>query len=332
MASIYIYSPSSTVRDKAAFKRGVKRLKALGHDVDIDEAALAKHMRFAGDDAIRVGSIARAAASEADIALITRGGYGLTRILPAIPYKAIARSIERGTQWVGNSDFTALQSALLAKTGAITWAGPSLGEDFGCANHGSAELAATAEPDDIMEACFDDLVQGIGEGTGWRMPKKPAPKLAKNATHSVAGNVHTTGTSKPLSIQNATLWGGNLNVMTALLATPYLPPIDKGILFFEDVGEHPYRVERMLTSWLHAGILQRQRAIVLGQFTGFKPVPGYDSGFGMASVVQWLRTQTKTPILTGLPFGHVPTKVCLPVGAKVSLNTEGRDALMFWGN
>jgi muramoyltetrapeptide carboxypeptidase len=332
MASIYLYSPSSTVRDKAAFKRGVQRLKTLGHTVELDETARAKYQRFAGDDATRLGSIARAAASGADIALITRGGYGLTRILGDINYKAIAKSIERGTQWVGNSDFTALQNTLLAKTGAITWAGPSLGEDFGCANHGSAEVAAMAEPDDIMEACFDDLVQGIGEGTGWRLPKEPAPELTKNATYSVATNVHTKGTSKPLSIQNATLWGGNLSVLTALLGTPYLPQIDKGILFFEDVGEHPYRVERMLTSWLHAGILQRQRAIVLGQFTGFKPVPGYDSGFGMPSVVQWLRAQTKTPILTGLPFGHVPTKVCLPVGATVSLNTEGRDALMFWGD
>jgi muramoyltetrapeptide carboxypeptidase len=332
MASIYLYSPSSTVRDKAAFKRGVQRLKALGHDVDIDETARAKMQRFAGDDATRVAAIARAAASGADIALITRGGYGLTRILGDINYKAIAKSIERGTQWVGNSDFTALQNTLLAKTGAITWSGPSLGEDFGCANHGSAEVAAMAEPDDIMEACFDDLVQGIGEGTGWRLPKEPAPKLTKNATYSVATNVHTTGTSKPLSIQNATLWGGNLSVLTALLGTPYLPQINKGIVFFEDVGEHPYRVERMLTSWLHAGILQRQRAIVLGQFTGFKPVPGYDSGFGMPSLVQWLRQHTKTPILTGLPFGHVPTKVCLPVGATVSLNTVGRDALMFWGD
>jgi muramoyltetrapeptide carboxypeptidase len=332
MASIYLYSPSSTVRDKAAFKRGVQRLKQLGHTVELDETARAKTQRFAGDDATRVAAIARAAASGADIALITRGGYGLTRILGDINYKAIAKSIERGTQWVGNSDFTALQNALLAKTGAITWSGPSLGEDFGCANHGSAELAATAEPDDIMEACFDDLVQGIGEGTGWRMPKEPVLKATQDATNKIASYASIQRASQPLGIQNATLWGGNLNVLTALLATPYLPPIDKGILFFEDVGEHPYRVERMLTTWLHAGILQRQRAVVLGQFTGFKPVPGYDSGFGMGSVVQWLRQQTKTPILTGLPFGHVPTKVCLPVGAKVSLNTEGRDALMFWGD
>jgi muramoyltetrapeptide carboxypeptidase len=332
MASIYLYSPSSTVRDKAAFKRGIQRLKKLGHTVELDDTARAKTQRFAGDDATRVAAIARAAASGADVALITRGGYGLTRILGDINYKAIAKSIEHGTQWVGNSDFTALQNALLTKTGAITWSGPSLGEDFGCSNHGSAELAAMAEPDDIMEACFDDLVQGIGEGTGWRMPKEPAPKVAKHATNPIAAYANKQGVSKPLGIQNATLWGGNLNVLTALLGTPYLPKIEKGILFFEDVGEHPYRVERMLTSWLHAGILQRQRAIVLGQFTGFKPVLGYDSGFGMPSVVQWLRTQTKTPILTGLPFGHVPTKVCLPVGATVSLNTEGRDALMFWGD
>jgi muramoyltetrapeptide carboxypeptidase len=332
MASIYLYSPSSTVRDKAAFKRGIRRLKTLGHTAELDETALAKYQRFAGDDATRVAAIARAAASGAEIALITRGGYGLTRILGDINYKAIAQSIERGTQWVGNSDFTALQHALLAKTGAITWTGPSLGEDFGCANHGSAEGAATAEPDDIMEACFDDLVQGIGEGTGWRMAAEPAPKAAKYAIVSVAAYAIKQRASKPLSIENATLWGGNLSVLTALLGTPYLPQIDKGILFFEDVGEHPYRVERMLTSWLHAGILQRQRAIVLGQFTGFKPVPGYDSGFGMPSVVQWLRQHTKVPILTGLPYGHVPTKVCLPVGATVSLNTEGRDALMFWGD
>jgi muramoyltetrapeptide carboxypeptidase len=132
MPHIYIYSPYSAVRDKAAFKRSVKRLQVLGHSVEVDKAALASHMRFAGDDATRIAAIHRAAASGADIALTSRGGYGLTRILPGINYKAVAKSIERGTQWVGLSDFSALQSALLAKTGAITWAGPALGEDFGC--------------------------------------------------------------------------------------------------------------------------------------------------------------------------------------------------------
>ena len=128
---IYIYSPSSAVRDKAAFRRGVRRLTTLGYEVEVDEAALASHQRFAGDDETRLAAIHRAAASGADVALIARGGYGLTRILPGINYKAIAKAVHKGTRFVGLSDFTALQSALLAKTGAVTWAGPALGEDFG---------------------------------------------------------------------------------------------------------------------------------------------------------------------------------------------------------
>ena len=74
---IYIYSPSSAVRDKAAFKRGLARLRALCHEVEVDEAALASHTRFAGDDATRLAAIQRAAASVADVALISLGGYGL---------------------------------------------------------------------------------------------------------------------------------------------------------------------------------------------------------------------------------------------------------------
>ena len=156
MAHVYVFSPSSAVRDKAAFRRGVKRLQALGHEVEVDEAALGVQMRFAGDDATRLAAIHRAAASGADVALISRGGYGLTRILPGIAYKKVAKAIEGGTRFVGLSDFTAFQLALLARTGAISWAGPALGEDFG----------VEGTPDDIMEACFDDLVQDQGEGTG----------------------------------------------------------------------------------------------------------------------------------------------------------------------
>ena len=166
---IYIYSPSSAVRDKASFKRGVRHLTALGYEVEVDEAALSSHLRFAGDDETRLAAIHRAAASGADIALISRGGYGLTRILPGINYKAVAKAIAKGTQFVGLSDFTAFQLAVLAKTGAVTWAGPALGEDFG----------TDATVDDIMQACFEDLITGQGEGCGWQLPKNTA-KIAIN--------------------------------------------------------------------------------------------------------------------------------------------------------
>jgi muramoyltetrapeptide carboxypeptidase len=298
---IYIFSPSSAVRDKAVVRRGAARLKALGYDVELDTAALATHMRFAGDDETRLAAIHRAAESGADVALITRGGYGLTRLLPHIRYKAVAKAIHRGMRFVGLSDFTAFQQAVLAETGEVTWSGPALGEDFG----------VEGEPDEIMQACFQDLVSGQGEGTGWQLPKSEA----------VASFQEIKGV----------LWGGNLAMLTNLTGTPWLPKVKGGILFLEDVHEHPYRVERMLTQLLHAGVLKQQKAILLGHFTNYKPAP-HDKGFRLQTVVNWLRQQVKAPVYTGLPFGHVPTKVALPVGAKVQLAVEGRDAFVVWGH
>jgi muramoyltetrapeptide carboxypeptidase len=299
---IYIYSPSSAVGDKAVIKRGVARLKALGHEVELDEAVFARHMRFAGDDDTRLAAIHRAAASGADVALITRGGYGLTRILPGIRYKAVAKAIERGTRFVGLSDFTAFQNAVLAKTGAVTWSGPALGEDFG----------VEGEPDDIMQACFEDLVSGQGEGAGWQLPVSEQRE-------------------RLLQVKDATLWGGNLAILSTLVGSPWIPEIRNGILFLEDVHEHPYRVERMLTQLLYAGILGRQKAILLGHFTNYKPYP-HDRGFKLQTVVDWLRTQVTCPVFTRLPFGHVATKVALPVGSPVHLAVEGRDAFVLWGH
>ena len=306
---IYIYSPSSAVRDKASFKRGIKRLEALDYEVEVDEAALATHQRFAGDDETRLASLHRAAASGADVAMTTRGGYGLTRLLPSINYKAITKAIDKGMLFVGLSDFTAFQMAVLAKTGAVTWAGPALGEDFG----------AAAGADDIMQACFDDLVTGQGEGSGWQLPKPPA---------LIGGPAVPAGA---YTVKDAMLWGGNLAMLASLVGTPYMPVVKGGILFIEDVGEHPYRVERMLAQLLQAGVLAQQKAIVFGQFTNYKLAP-HDKGYKLASVVSWLQTQVKARVLTGLPFGHVATKVLLPVGKRITLAVEGRDAFLLWGH
>ena len=314
---IYIYSPSGAVRDKAAFRRGIARLKALGHEVEVDADALASHTRFAGDDATRIAAIGRAAASGADVAMISRGGYGIGRILPDIDYRALKKAAGRGTRFVGLSDFTALQSALLAKTGTVTWGGPTLGTDFGTAE----------SPDDIMEACFDDLLHGQGEGAGWRMPK---PRAAV-AMESIAAGLRSATAGGDFYIKKAVLWGGNLAVLASLVGTPYLPQVKGGILFIEDVNEHPYRVERMLTQLMHAGVLAQQKAIVFGQFTDYK-LSTHDRGFKLQTVIDWLRTQVKARVIDGLPFGHVPTKVLLPVGAEVSLSVEGRDALIYWGH
>jgi muramoyltetrapeptide carboxypeptidase len=331
MSHIYVYSPSSRVIDKAAFKRGIKRLEFLGHELEIDADALTGHLRFAGDDATRIASISRAAASGADVALTSRGGYGISRILGGIDYKAVAKSVAKGTQFVGYSDFTALQCALLAKTGATSWAGPAICADFGQA------IEKDGSPDCIMEACFDDLLVGQGEGAGWRMPiEKPQNAINKIAAQAIntLNNVKLASQKGSFNINKATLWGGNLTVLTSLVGTPYLPPAatDKsGILFFEDVAEHPYRIERNLTQLLHAGVLGKQKAIIFGQFTNYTLFPQADKGYKLQSVVDWLRTVVKCPVLTGLPMGHVATKVTLPFGQKVTLAVEDRDALLVWG-
>lgn len=301
---IYLYSPSSAVNDKAGFKRALKRLIALGYDVEVDEAALATHQRFAGEDEIRLAAIHRAAASGADVAMISRGGYGLTRLLPHINYQAVEKAISKGMQFVGLSDFTAFQMAMLAKTGAVTWAGPAL-----------TDFSATDGVDDIMQACFEDLITGQGEGSGWKLPK------------IVAG----TTDIGDFTVDKAMLWGGNLAMLASLVGTPYLPLVKNGILFIEDIGEHPYRIERMLAQLLQAGILGKQQAIIFGQFNGYK-LASHDKGYKLASVVEWLRSQVNVPVLTGLPFGHVPTKVLLPTGQIVTLAVEGRNAFLLWGH
>ncbi len=311
MSHIYIYSPSSAQRDKPALRRGVARLEALGHEVELDRDVYATHMRFAGDDATRLAAIHRAAASGADVAMISRGGYGLTRILDRIRYAAVARAVAHGTRFVGYSDLTAFQAALYAKTQAMSWMGPAVGEDVG----------AESGPDPIMLDCLEDLLAGRGEGTGWRLPAVRAAKAAVVPERQRARVV-----------RNATLWGGNLSVLTALMGTPYFPQIKGGILCLEDVAEHPYRVERMLSQLLHGGVLAGQKAIVLGQFTNYKLAPN-DKGFNLATVVQWLREALpKVQVLTNLPIGHVPTKVLLPFGVPTQLVVEGRDALLYWGH
>ena len=120
-------------------------------------------------------------------------------------------------------------------------------------------------------------------------------------------------------------------MLVSLIGTPYFPKIRGGVLFLEDVAEPPYRLERMLSQLLHAGVFASQKAVLLGQFTGYKLTP-HDKGFNLKTVFAWLQSQISAPVLANLPYGHVQTKVLLPVGAKVDLVVQGRDALMAWGH
>lgn len=293
--SLTLYTPAGVVKHAAPIRLAVRRLKTLGFDVSLDLSALARHQRFGGDDETRLAALHRVAAAAPSVAMATRGGYGLARLLDRIDWPLLARSVERGTRWVGYSDLTALQSALLAHTGAESWCGPLAADDFG-----------RDTLDEVTPACFVEAMSGELEAIGFR-------------TEAGFDGLQARGR----------LWGGNLRVLTSLLATPHWPRIKGGVLFLEDVNEHPYRIERGLLQLHQAGVLDAQKAVVLGAFSDWKPSP-LDRGYTLRSALAYIRTLTDTPILTGLPFGHVPTKVTMPVGRKVELLVERRDVLIGW--
>jgi muramoyltetrapeptide carboxypeptidase len=296
---LVLFSPAGVLRSVVPLRRAAARLGKLGFSVAIDPDATARHQRFAGDDEVRLAALHRVAAARPSVALATRGGYGLTRLLDRIDWKRVIRSVEAGTRWVGMSDMTSLQLGLLARSGCVTWAGPLGCDDFG-------RSAAEGGVDDVTEACFVEAMTGELEAVGFR-----------------------TGTGFDGLAVRGTLWGGNLSIVNSLLATPHWPGIQGGVLFLEDVNEHPYRVERNLLQLHQAGVLDAQKAIVLGAVSGFRKSP-LDRGYSLASAVARVRAATRTPVLTGLPFGHVPTKVTLPVGTIVRLLVERRQAYIGW--
>ena len=291
-ADVYVISPAGVVLDSTRLTAGFVALEALGFRPIADRAALSRDKRFAGSDSTRVAAFDRAARHKAPIVMITRGGYGLTRILHRLDFEQLASAQKH---WVGFSDFTAFSMAMLARANAGTWAGPAVLE------LGRLAAGASDWQEDTTAASFVEAMRGQTEGLGF--------------AYEGPRNIEVEGV----------LWGGTLAIVTGLLGTPYFPTISGGILFLEDVGEHPYRLERMFCQLLDSGVIDRQAAVLLGNFSDYRLGP-LDGGFDFADVVKFVRSRTSTPILTGLPFGHAGDKLTLPHGARLGLATEGDTA------
>lgn len=275
---IAIVAPAGQAIDPCAVDRGIARLEQHGCLVHnyYDHASI--HERFGGTEQGRLDQL-RSAVADPDVQLIMaiRGGYGTTRLLPHIDFEAIAAS---GKLLVGFSDITALHMGLMARTGALSYAGPMAAVDFGI-----------PEP---VQFTLDNF---------WQCLAGPTHAI----TECAKGN--------PCIQEEGTVWGGNLAMIVSLLGTPYFPRIDGGILYLEDIAEHPYRVERMLLQLAQAGVLERQRAVVLGDFSGYKLAPN-DNGYDFDTMLDHLRATLPVPVIDGLSFGHIPRRVTIPFGAQ----------------
>ena len=288
--SIGLFAPSGVV-NVPRMQTAVAALTARGFRVVVAPETGNQWRYFAGTDEARAASFHVMLADTAiDAMMMVRGGYGYSRLLHRIDWHAVAAS---GKTFVGFSDFTAFNLAALSQANLITFAGPGAAIDFG-----DADAVAETEADHaFMEAhCW--------------------PALAGQPIS--AGPFIDSFTYRPRTI-NGILWGSNLSLLTHLIGTPYLPDIDGGILFIEEIGEAPYAIERMLWQLYHAGILHKQKALILGDFSDCNPEPDRFP-YAMEHVVATMRELLAIPVLTGLPFGHVARKLTLPVGAVATLN------------
>lgn len=290
---IGLYAPAGFATEPAAVERAIARLEALGHRVIVDATCTTRWQRFAGTDDARLAAVLRMAADpRVELAVAVRGGYGWSRLFDRLDFAALAAARKR---WLGHSDFTAFQLAALAHAGMTTFAGPMAAYDFGAERPSAYTLDhcwGLLGSERYEVECELEGADYAGEGT---------------------------------------LWGGNLALVAHLVGSAHLPRVDQGILFLEDIGEHPYRVERMLYQLHSAGILARQQAVLLGVFNGYE-LGANDNGYDFAAVVVHARERFGVPFFTGLPFGHCRDKLTLPVGGSCALTVRAGLARLEFGD
>jgi len=293
--TIGLIAPSGCISDIPVLDNGIARLEARGWRVKQGANIRQAWKYFSATDAERLAELhAMAADPEVDVVMAVRGGYGFSRLLDRIDYAALAAS---GKTFVGFSDFTALNLALLARANYQSISGPMARVDFG-----------DGEVDALMEAHFWPLFSD---------PAHETPAIACEHPHSTQ---HINGIA----------WGTNLTLVANMAGTPYMPVFDNGILFLEEIGEEPYHIDRCLYQLKQAGVLDRQVAIILGTFNGYDKNNDAAKRFTIEDVTESLRELVKCPVLTNYPFGHAAEKICVPVGGRAKLRiAEGSYQLEF---
>ncbi|GAB3660445.1 LD-carboxypeptidase [Echinicola sediminis] len=288
-----LVSPSSATNDEILFQFAQETLEALGLKVLRGKYLTNRYGHLAGTDEERAGDVNDMFANKEVKAIICiRGGSGAARILPLLDYKNIKKNPK---PILGYSDITALHNAINAQTGLITFHGPN-----GTGSWNSFNVQQ------FEQMFFEQkLVKFENE-----LEKGDDLIIKKNRIQTI-----TPGTAEGIIV------GGNLTVLTALAGSPYLPDFKNKILFLEDVGEDPYRIDRMMSTLKLMGALDQLKGFIFGQCSECEPSGGYGSLTLWQILLDYIKP-LDIPAYRGAMIGHVSKQFIVPIGAKVKMNAN----------
>jgi muramoyltetrapeptide carboxypeptidase len=274
--SVGVVAPASPV-SADRIKPAVAWLESLGYRVRLGNSVGRNDRFLAGTDEDRARDLVDMFSDDSIRAIFTaRGGYGSSRTLPLIDWSKIRANPK---PFIGFSDTTALQLALYQKAGVVSLTGIAFSSDV-----------AEGPPLKVIE---EDLVRVLGSGEF-----EPVSGLSRAPALS------------------GTLVGGCLSLVSHLVGTPYLPELDGHILMLEDVGESPYRIDRLLTQLVLSNILQRATAVLFGTFHA---CTGDEEDGDIQDVLSDFEKRCPCPVVSGLPYGHGPLRRLLPIGGQVTI-------------
>ncbi|MEO0531544.1 MAG: LD-carboxypeptidase [Planctomycetota bacterium] len=281
---ISIVAPASSPERKT-FDAAIANLQRAGYRPKTYRDVCTPRGYLSGTDSERAEELNEAFADpDTSMVLAARGGYGCGRILDKIDFDLLKR---RPKIVCGYSDLTALHAAIHRRCGLVSFHGPNLVAGLGDdAAETVDERHATfamfrGGPNEILLTAGDTLSDGVAEG-----------RLA----------------------------GGNAAVLLSVLGTPYEPDLSGAILVLEDVGEAPYRIDRLLTQLRLSGVFDRLAGLVLGYFTEATLTDGPTVEQVAAEFLEPLNV----PVVAGAPFGHEHPNMPLPLGARVRLDADRR--------
>ena len=283
--------------DDALIEKCVRNLESLGFSVKPGRNLRAARGGYAGTVSERLDDL-HAMVRDRGVAAVwaARGGSGCLALLPHIDYAAMRRHPK---VLIGYSDITALHLAVYRHAGLVTFHGPVASSTF--SDFSVAHLQAV-------------LVEAQPQWT-FHIPEAALAKAGEQP--QFAPRTFRGG------IAEGRLSGGNLSTLCALLGTRYSAPAKGHLLFLEEVGEAPYRIDRLLTQLRYAGALEAAAGIVLGVFQKCEAPPG-EASLTLAQTLEDHFSGSRVPAGYGYAIGHIPQQYTLPVGARARLDADAR--------